>query len=136
MNFSTFYIKILMQKTFEIHSMIISSRSKPGEIIIPGSPRIPLAFLVKIWKIWKIRSEKYVLLALILFQMYWNEFKLLGRFEVQLWSSKCKTSFDQYFYSMLRSALSIPFMSPLGYKLLRLEAPPVTSPLVYQPLSL
>lgn len=59
-----------MQKTFEIHSMIISSGSKPGEIIIPGSPRIPLAFLVKIWKIWKIRSEKYVLLALILFQMY------------------------------------------------------------------
>ena len=74
--------------------MIISSGSKPGEIIIPGSPRIPLAFLVKIWKIWKIRSEQYVLLALILFQMYWNEFELLGRFEVQLWSSKCKTSFD------------------------------------------
>lgn len=35
-------------------------------------PRIPLAFLVKIWKIWKIRSEQYVLLALILFQKYWN----------------------------------------------------------------
>ena len=111
-------------------------RIEAGEDYHPRLPPDPSSFLVKIWKIWKIRSEQYVLLALILFQTYWNEFELLGRFEVQLWSSKCKTSFDQDFYSMLRSALSIPFISPLGYKLLRLEAPPVTSPLVYQPLCL
>lgn len=112
-------------------------RIEAGGDYHPRLPPDPSSFSCENLKNLKIRSEQYVLLALILFQMYWNEFELfLSEFEVQLWSSKCKTSFDQYFYSMLRSALSIPFMSPLGYKLLRLEAPPVTSPLVYQPLCL
>ena len=35
---------------------------------------------------------------------------------------KCKTYFDKHYFSLLRSTFSIPAMSPLGYKPLRLLA--------------
>lgn len=63
-----------------------------------------------------------------LFQMYWNKFDLLWRFEALLEISKCKTYCDRHCYTVayFRGLFSIP----AGYRLLI----PVTNSLGYKPL--